>query len=235
MSPEYVGGNVRTACPDCKGALSVYFSQPPEGREYGSFARNFAHIHKGQGYSRIVYRFLKCGGCGRGGVAEVHCGDRVEAGVLGEFYPASRDFAPLPDGTPGGVVLEYREAELCASVGAMRGASVLLRSALEKTLRANGYLKGTLEKRIDEATDDRILTQARQKSAHEDVRVFGNDILHEDWRPVDPEEYEAAHRYVQPIIEDFYDQRDQVEAVLVAADRIKPKNTEQTGEVEGQS
>ena len=44
---------------------------------------------------------------------------------------------------------EYREAELCTSVGAWRGASALLRSALEKTLKANGYTGGSLFDKIN--------------------------------------------------------------------------------------
>ena len=229
MKPKLFGAAVRAACPTCDGAITSFEVRGINPSGY--IELELEHHFNEQFFHKVGYQLLRCAGCGCGGLARIHIN---VSGIkqLGDFYPASRDRAGLPDGTPEGVVSEYREAELCASVGAMRGASALLRSALEKTLRANGYLKGTLEKRIDEATDDRILTQARQKSAHEDVRVFGNDILHEDWRAVGPEEYEAAHRYVQRIIEDLYDQRDAVEAVLIAAGRIKPKNTEQTGESE---
>lgn len=233
MRPKLVGENVRTACPNCDGTITSFEVRGINPSGY--LEVEFNHHFNDQFFHKVGYQLLKCAGCGCGGLARIHIDKVGGVKVLGDFYPASRDWAELPDGTPEGVVSEYREAELCASVGAMRGASALLRSALEKTLRANGYQKGTLEKRIDEATDDRILTQARQKRAHEDVRVFGNDILHEDWRAVDPEEYEAAHRYIQRIIEDFYDQRDQVEAILVAAGRVKPKDVDQAEEGEGPS
>lgn len=116
---------------------------------------------------------------------------------------------------------EFREAELCAAFGALRAASALFRSSLEKALRANGYVKGTLAARIDEAGGDGVITEARRKRAHDDIRVLGNDVLHEEWRAVTYEEVEAAHHYVQRILEDLYDDRESVEAVLTAKGRIK--------------
>lgn len=74
--------------------------------------------------------------------------------------------------------------------------------------------------RIDDAAADGVITAARQKRAHDDVRVLGNDVLHEPWREVSPKEYEGARYYVQRILEDFYDSRAEVEATLVAKGRI---------------
>jgi uncharacterized membrane protein YebE (DUF533 family) len=126
----------------------------------------------------------------------------------------------MPNGTPAGISAEYREAELCASTGAWRGASALLRSALEKTLSENGYVGGPLAARIDAAAADGVITAARKQRAHDDVRVLGNDVLHDAWRVVTEEEYSAAHHYVQRIVEDFYDHRAEVEAALKAAGRM---------------
>jgi hypothetical protein len=117
-------------------------------------------------------------------------------------------------------VAEYREAELCASVGAWRAGSALICSALEKTLSANGYVRGSLAARIDEAAGDGVITAARRHRAHDDIRVLGNDVLHDEWRVVTEQEYSDAHHYAQRIMEDFYDQRAQVETVLRAAQRI---------------
>jgi len=130
--------------------------------------------------------------------------------------------ATLPTNLPNGVESEYREAELCASVGGWRAASALLRSVLEKTLKANGYgyLAGSLKQRIDDAAKDGVIPPARRQRAHEDIRVLGNDILHDDWRAVNEDEYSAAHHYTQRILEDFDDHRAEVEAVLRAAKRI---------------
>ncbi len=102
----------------------------------------------------------------------------------------------------------------------MAGSVALLRSAVEKALAANGYDSGTLAERINTAAGDGVITAARQRRAHEDVRSLGNDILPDEWRPVAAVEYEAAHHYVQRILEDFYDQRDEVEALLVEKGRL---------------
>lgn len=89
-----------------------------------------------------------------------------------------------------------------------------------KTLAANGYAKGTLAARIDAAAADGVITAARQRRAHDDVRSLGNDILHDEWRPVTSDEYDAAHGYVLRIIEDLYDHRGEVEALLREKGRL---------------
>ena len=68
--------------------------------------------------------------------------------------------------------------------------------------------------RIDAATWDRVITETRQKRAHENIRVLGNDVLHDDWREVSEDEFAEAHKYTQRILEDFYDDRTTVEARL---------------------
>jgi hypothetical protein len=105
-------------------------------------------------------------------------------------------------------------------VDAWWAASAMLRSTLEKLLRANGYTNGSLANRIDEAAGDHIITEARKQRAHDEIRVLGNDILHEDWRPVSYDEYELAHHYVQRIAEDLYDDRPTVEKSLRALKKI---------------
>jgi hypothetical protein len=141
--------------------------------------------------------------------------------MLGDFYPRTIDTLPIPQHVPLGVQSEFREAELCASVGAWRAGSSLLRSTLEKTLAANGYDKGSLAARIDEAAVDGAITAARSKRAHEDIRVLGNDVLHDEWREVTQDEFDLAHHYAQRILEDFYDDRPSVEALLISKGRLK--------------
>jgi len=101
----------------------------------------------------------------------------------------------------------------------------MLRSALEKTLTANGYDEAKLVHKIDAAAADTVITDARKQRAHDEVRVLGNDVLHDDWRVVDETEYDLSHLYTQRVIEDFYDSRAQVEATLKAKGRIKAKPT----------
>lgn len=109
-------------------------------------------------------------------------------------------------------------------LGQNRAASALFRSVLEKTLKANGYVKTNdpnlrdLQKRIDAA--DGVITDARRKRAHDDIRSLGNDVLHDDWRQVTDDEVENSHRYTQRILEDLYDDRTTVEAVLTAKNRL---------------
>ena len=56
----------------------------------------------------------------------------------------------------------------------------------------------------------------------DDIRSLGNDVLHDDWREVVDDEVEDSHRYCQRILEDLYDDRPTVEAVLFAKGRLVP-------------
>jgi hypothetical protein len=219
MCANFVNGNVAAACDGCDGAISTFEYRNANG-EFGQHSIERAHGFQGHQYARVVYRLLRCAGCGKGGLAKVHVARDYLQGKLESFYPVAIEHAALPPGMPDGIVAEMREAELCASSGAWRGASGLLRSTLEKLLRANGYEKGTLAARIDQAAADHVITEARRRRAHEDVRVLGNDVLHDEWREVTPEEVDVAHHYVQRIAEDLYDDRASVEALLRAAGRI---------------
>jgi len=142
------------------------------------------------------------------------------------FFPFSVDAAQLPKAVPLEIVKEFREAEQCASFGANRAASALFRSALEKTLKVNGYSKDKdstltdLKKRIDAAAGDGVITAARQQKAHDEVRTLGNDVLHDEWRAVTDDEVEDAHHYCQRILEDLYDDRPTVEKLLIAKGRL---------------
>lgn len=73
---------------------------------------------------------------------------------------------------------------------------------------------------IEAATDDGVITQVGKKRAHENIRVLGNDILHEDWREVTEEEFEDAKLQAQRILEDLCDKRATVEAILKEKGRI---------------
>jgi hypothetical protein len=213
-------GVISAFCPDC-GVLSNFtpVTAPQVSQN---------HDFNGKGYSFIFYPFLQCVGCRRGGISKVHSGgdNWTTTGVLEWFFPFYRNVAPLPPSVPDDVVAEFREAELCASFGANRAASALFRSVLEKTLKANGYVKQgkdlrDLQSKIDEAAKDGIITEARRKRAHDEIRVLGNDVLHDTWRIVTDGEVKDAHHYTQRILEDFYDERTEVEKILIAKNRIQ--------------
>ena len=160
--------------------------------------------------------------------------------MLEDFIPHAIEKAGLPADVPEDIVREFREAELDAAHFAYRSASAMLRSTLEKTLTKNGYDDGVvtddqgqpvLDKqgnskksnaliwRIDAAASDKIITETRQKRAHENIRVLGNDVLHDIWREVTEDEFNDARKYTQRILEDFYDDRPTVLAQLAAVNR----------------
>ena len=112
------------------------------------------------------------------------------------------------------------EAGLCAAVKAWRAGSALVRSALEKVFISNGYSERDLFNKIEAAKKDGVITDSRAKKAHDDIRVLGNDVLHDKWRAVDPDEFYLSYHYCQRVIEDFYDDRSTVESILKSKNRI---------------
>ena len=158
-------------------------------------------------------------------------GDRARCGRspfqhVGGLLSCGSGLRPLPRAVPADIQAEFREAESCTAHKLNRAASALFRSVLEKTLKANGYTRANdpalrdLQKRIDAAAADGVITDARRRRAHDDIRALGNDMLHDDWREVLDEEVESAHQYTQRILEDLYDDRPTVEAILVAKSRL---------------
>jgi hypothetical protein len=123
---------------------------------------------------------------------------------------------------PEGIGREFRETEKCLGFGAHRAAAAMFRSVLDKTLRANGYKtkRENLQEQIDEAAADGVITGSRQKRAHEEIRVLGNDVLHDEWHKIPKEDVEAAHHYTQRILEDFYDDRDAALKILRGKGRV---------------
>lgn len=213
-------GVVSSQCPDCASTSNF------ETR--GTATVNDAHEYQGQSYKRILFALQQCAGCGRGALAKIHDNGSWPTAVLESFFPYSQDVASLPASLPSDLEAEFREAELCSSVGANRAASALLRSTLEKTLKANGYEeiaasgfdKMTLQKKIDKAAEEGVLTEALRSRAHDEIRVLGNDVLHDYWKTISDEDVEAAHHYAQRVLEAFYDHRQSVEKILVAKNRI---------------
>lgn len=220
MDPEFINGNVRAHCPDCGGAVTTFEHRDVQ-KDFGLVIVNGPHQYADRPYSRVLYFLLRCAGCQRGGLAKIHDNGNTAQGVLESFFPISIERAHIPEKVPEGILTEFLEAELCAASGAWRAASALLRSVLEKTLRANGYTKGSLKEKIDEAGDDGVITEARKKRAHEDIRVLDNDILHDEWRKVGQDEFAVAHKYAQRILEDLYDDRESVETILKIKKRLQ--------------
>jgi Arc/MetJ-type ribon-helix-helix transcriptional regulator len=233
MKPQYKWevNSVLATCPDCD-AVTSWDTHGFSNTQMGAALVNRSHVFDGQQYSRILWQAFRCAVCSRGGIGKLHDNGNSQTAVLENFIPAAIEKANLPAGVPADVQSEFREAELVAASGAYRSASAMLRSTLEKALKKNGFDEvdvpvpsgGTrksrrLIDRIDAAASDQIITEARQQRAHQNIRVLGNDVLHDDWREVLPDEYEGAHKYTQRILEDFYDDRPTVVARLTARGR----------------
>lgn len=224
--------NVLAYCPDCD-AITSFDDKGYSNTKMGISIVDKLSAYENKSYSRILWHAVRCNVCSRGAIAKVLDNGNSQTAVLVDFIPKAVERLPLPKDVPPDLVAEFREAEVDAGHGAYRSGSALLRSVLEKTLSKNGYVEveytdsatGTTKKsksllhRIDAAADDGIITETRRNRAHDHIRVLGNDILHDDWREVTPEEYEDSHKYSQRILEDFYDQRPTVEARLKAKKR----------------
>ena|SRR5579863_2648909 len=146
--------HVSAFCPNCKAVTSFVDkgnTQILEGH----------YSFQGKPFKRLLYVFNACSGCGRAGLAAVYDNGSRQTAALESFFPFSIVELPLPEQVPADIRAEFREVEKCQSWRALRAASALFRSVLEKTLKANGYTKGSdpkltdLYKRIDAAAAGR--------------------------------------------------------------------------------
>lgn len=230
-------GNIQARCYGCKGALTGYGWRAGDGApQYGAVAHAVRLPEpRGVGKRDMVreYRLYRCAGCGGGAMAVLIAPPGVgfpsDATKLEAFYAEAPSTMPIPDEVPIGIAREFREAEACLGEGHQRAAAGLFRSVLDKTMRANGYKVKpgtTLEQMIDMAADDGVITVARKLRAHQDIRVLGNDVLHDEWQAIDKESVEEAHHYAQRILEDLYDDRDTVLKLLWKAGRLPAEGPE---------
>jgi len=209
---KYENGLIKCVCPDCNALANFDFKD--SSREFGYVVTNKQHRYNGKHFSRIVYKLFSCTGCGRGGIAKIHSNNNPQEGEVEDFYPVGIGKDNVPKNTPHEILAELNEAELCASVQAWRAGSAMLRSVLEKVLIQNGYSEKKLLGKINAANKDGIITDSRTQKAHNEIRVLGNDILHDEWKAVTEEDFSIAYHYCQRIIEDFYDDRDTIENIL---------------------
>lgn len=215
-------GSILARCPGCRGALSTY-EWKTATQQFG--AVTVPYKHHSWGDAKLDFRLFRCAGCGRGGLGAIAYASQYPGKYreLRNFYPEVRDRLSVPDAVPKGIQMEFREGEACLDAGAIRAAAGMFRSVLDKTLRANGYKekKGTnLEQQIDAAAEDGVITQSRRRRAHDEIRVLGNDVLHDEWHEIPVTDVEAARHYAQRILEDFYDDRPSVLSLLRASGRV---------------
>jgi hypothetical protein len=229
------GGSVLARCPNCNGSMSTFewgaYTGPTHrggGQQIGEYGTlRQRHGEPGGQWHDVVFKLFRCAGCGAGGIGAIKMRNGSEANYpagiesLLWFYPEARERLKLPAAVPDGIRNEFLEAEKCLENNCFRAAAGLFRSVLDKTMRANGYKKvGDLWKQIETAGDDGVITGSRKKRAHEDIRVLGNDVLHDEWEPIPEDAVEAAHHYAQRILEDFYDDRPTTLTLLRAKGRV---------------
>lgn len=208
-------GCIMANCPGCDGARSIFEWRSAEQKVFGAIRSFYYHQ---QPAGSIGYQLFRCTGCGRGALGIIKHANQHESYPNGDFdllnfYPETKDYLHLPNSVPEGIKREFKEAEQSFNNDCFRAAAGLFRSVLDKTLRANGYdtrKNPNLKKQIDAAAEDGVITQARKKRAHDEVRVLGNDVLHDDWCEILKEDIVASRRYTQRILEDLYDDRETV-------------------------
>jgi len=217
-------GSIVAHCPGCAGGRST-FEWRVAGKELGTVKQDHRDHYWGE--CTLDFRLFKCAGCGAGAMGVVVYPKYDEYpgryNRLAAFYRETKDSLKLPADSPKGIVAEFREAENCLANDCYRAAAGLFRSVLDKTMRANGYKtkkESDLFKQIEAAADEGVITQARKKRAHDEIRVLGNDVLHDDWHPIEEEDVQASRHYCQRILEDFYDDRNSVLALLRASNRV---------------
>ncbi|MES2226143.1 MAG: DUF4145 domain-containing protein [Patescibacteria group bacterium] len=230
MNPKYQNGNVIAQCPttNCNGSLTT-FEHIVDGKSLGSVVLNKIVTYKSLTYTRTSWQLFRCASCGAGAMAKIHGNNDFKSGVMESFWPLSGSANPLPPSVPEDIQKEYREAEKCYSVEAYRAASAMVRSVLEKTLKENGYMSDTggLKKKIELAATDGAITAARAERAQEKIKILGDDVLHDDYRVVSPQEVGESLHYAQRILEDLYDDRAEVVAILTKKNRLGRKPTKQ--------
>jgi len=52
---------------------------------------------------------------------------------------------------------------------------------------------------------DGTITAGRKQKAHDDIRVLGNEVVHDAWKTIEDDAVDAALHYAQRILEDFYE------------------------------
>ena len=230
-------GNVLARCPRCQGAMTS-FEWRGSSAGLGAVQISTGSFHPFGSYygpeRTLQSRLYRCPGCGLGAIGYLRFqGSSYPpdgAAHLLHFFPDVRERLQIPEQVPPEVRNEFAEAEKCLEASCHRAAAALFRSVLEKAMRANGFNEGRLIAKIDAAVKAGVLTPARGRRAHEEIRALGNDVLHSDWVALTAEDVEPAHHYSQRVLEDLYDDREQVVRQLVAAGRLKAEEGAPAGE-----
>ncbi|MHA7290439.1 DUF4145 domain-containing protein [Arthrobacter sp. MDT3-24] len=109
----------------------------------------------------------------------------------------------FPD-VPAHIASAADEAFRCRSIGSLRAAIVMARSAIEATCKHHGVTKGQLAAKIDEMTAKDHIRSFTQDAAHE-LRHLGNDMAHGDFvEEVDADDADAVLVVLGEILYEVY-------------------------------
>lgn len=221
------GNKIIAKCPNCRGAVSNFLFNDDSGSNLGSVSTIKENWVQGYRYEKMDYRLARCAGCGRGGLAEIYRDAGLNKTHFADFYPHSLNHLRIPASTPEGIASEFFEAEVCASVGAYRAGAAMLRSTLEKTLKDHGYTEWKLSTNLKNLGEDGIIPIPLKEKATSIVKVLGDDVMHKEWREIEEEEFEEAHKYTQKILDAFYDDAETVKKILIQKRRLTEKEVEE--------
>jgi hypothetical protein len=145
------------------------------------------------------------------------------------FTDFEGDFRWLPEkatakdfpGVPEPIASTASDAHKCASVGVYRGAIALARSALESAAKVKDYKTGTLQAKIQEMANDRLL-RANVKEMADRLKNMGNRVLHADdavddagdARSATKEDAEDALWLLDEVLHELFQADQRYEAIL---------------------
>jgi len=126
----------------------------------------------------VSYACKSCGG------AVIACASKWNMEAT-EIYPSS---ITVDDAIPNKAKEFLKQA--IATIHAPAGSVMLSASAVDAMLKEKDYIDGSLYKRIENAVNDNLITEAMAKWAHE-VRLDANDQRHADVAAELPNESDA--------------------------------------------
>jgi hypothetical protein len=167
------------------------------------------------GRNQRLWRIYECQRCGGLVTAWAEAVNRYAL----QIFPDARTIASeLPERAQN----YLRQA--IDTLHAPSGAIMLAASAVDAMLKAKGYKDGSLYARIDQASNDGLITKDMAAWAHE-IRLEANDERHADEEQPLPDEGDASRcvDFAEALGEFLFVLPSRVTTGLRAADQAKPK------------
>lgn len=146
----------------------------------------------------IMYEIVECNSCDFFLLAKIN----RNSGQIIEVHPKALPKS-IDERIPQLIADDLREAFLCHSVNAYRGAAVLARRAVQTICKDKGTTKKELRDQIDELFTKGFVTKDLKDWAHE-VRYVGNDAAHPNDKTVSKEDAEDILDLLESFCEVLY-------------------------------